>query len=402
MQGTASPMNPAARPASWPVHDISTSDTAEEGIALCLSGGGYRAMLFHTGALWRLNEAGFLPQLERVSSVSGGSIAAGVLGSRWSELGFDAAGVATNFRALVVQPIRALASVTIDIGSVLKGIMLPGDIASRVVTELRSRLFGDRTLQDLPAGRPRFVINATSLQSGVLWRFSRPYAWDYRVGKIPEPRILLARAVAASAAFPPLLSPVRLDLRDVEFEPQTGEDLQQPPYTDRAVLADGGVYDNLGLETAFKRYRTILVSDGGGQSKPDADPPGDWPRQMLRVLRIIDSQVRSLRKRQLIDAYETGLRRGAYWGIGTDIANYQGVEAPLPCPHAATMRLAHMATRLAALKPVIQEQLVNWGYGVCDAALRCHVDDSIPQPSAFPYPTAGVGARESAAVGLAT
>ena len=46
------------------------------GIALCLSGGGYRAMVFHLGALWRLNELGFLPKLARVSSVSGGSITA--------------------------------------------------------------------------------------------------------------------------------------------------------------------------------------------------------------------------------------------------------------------------------------------------------------------------------------
>jgi NTE family protein len=46
----------------------------EAGIALCLSGGGYRAMLFHLGALWRLNELGYLAKLARVSSVSGGSI----------------------------------------------------------------------------------------------------------------------------------------------------------------------------------------------------------------------------------------------------------------------------------------------------------------------------------------
>jgi NTE family protein len=42
----------------------------EPGTALCLSGGGYRAMLFHVGALWRLYEARLLPSLKRVSSVS--------------------------------------------------------------------------------------------------------------------------------------------------------------------------------------------------------------------------------------------------------------------------------------------------------------------------------------------
>jgi NTE family protein len=54
----------------------------EDGVALCLSGGGYRAMLFHVGALWRINELGLLPRLARISSVSAGSIVAGLLGLR--------------------------------------------------------------------------------------------------------------------------------------------------------------------------------------------------------------------------------------------------------------------------------------------------------------------------------
>src|SRR5690349_24700851 len=57
----------------------------ESGIGLCLSGGGYRAMLFHVGALWRLNELGYLTRLTRVSIVSGGSIAAAVLGQTLSK-----------------------------------------------------------------------------------------------------------------------------------------------------------------------------------------------------------------------------------------------------------------------------------------------------------------------------
>jgi hypothetical protein len=31
-------------------------DLPKPGVALCLSGGGYRAMLFHLGVLWRLNK----------------------------------------------------------------------------------------------------------------------------------------------------------------------------------------------------------------------------------------------------------------------------------------------------------------------------------------------------------
>ena len=57
--------------------------------AIALSGGGFRAMLFHVGFMWRLNELGILQQADMISSVSGGSILAGILASRWSELDFD-------------------------------------------------------------------------------------------------------------------------------------------------------------------------------------------------------------------------------------------------------------------------------------------------------------------------
>src|SRR5919108_244416 len=62
------------------------SEGLESGIGLALSGGGFRATLFHCGAMWRLNELGHLQTLTRVSSVSGGSITAGVLGLKWAKL----------------------------------------------------------------------------------------------------------------------------------------------------------------------------------------------------------------------------------------------------------------------------------------------------------------------------
>src|SRR3954463_6424842 len=95
-----------------PVEDLSTDkagEAPEEGIGLCLSGGGYRSMLFHLGSLWRLNEIGYLPKLDRISSVSGGSIMAGVLALNWSRLDFAGDGEAQNFKSLVVEPIRKIA-----------------------------------------------------------------------------------------------------------------------------------------------------------------------------------------------------------------------------------------------------------------------------------------------------
>ena len=95
-----------------------------------------------------------------------------------------------------------------------------------------------------------------------------------------------------------------------------------PPYTTRPLLADGGVYDNLGLETVFKHYKTIIVSNAGGRMQPKGRVPGDWVRQSYRVLEAINHQVRSLRKRNLLSALSKGERHGVYWSIRSDIAGY--------------------------------------------------------------------------------
>lgn len=47
-------------------------DQIKQGAWLVLSGGGYRATLFHLGALRRLNELGLLHRMDVISSVSGG------------------------------------------------------------------------------------------------------------------------------------------------------------------------------------------------------------------------------------------------------------------------------------------------------------------------------------------
>ena len=382
-----------------PVHVVDTGSdhddprTPSPGTALCLSGGGYRAMLFHLGALWRLNEFGYLPRLQRISSVSGGSITAGLLGLKWKQLQFNPAGVATNFDTAIVQPIRALAGRTIDEVAVISGVLTPGSIADKVADAYRRYLYADATLQDLPADPPRFVINATNVQSGALFRFSRPYIADYRVGMIRNPTVELAVAVAASSAFPPILSPLQLEFPVTAWEPPSGrasEDLHREPYLTDVVLTDGGVYDNLGLETAWKRYDTILVSNGGGKMDAEDDPKTDWARHAIRVNEIIDNQVRSLRARQVIGAYEAMERKGAYWGIRTDLAAY-GLTDALPCPAEKTLALAQTKTRLERLDDTSQERLINWGYAVSDAAMRKWLDTRLPPATAFCYPDCGIG-----------
>jgi NTE family protein len=380
-----------------PILDVS-EEKPKEALGLCLSGGGYRAMLFHVGALWRLNEVRLLRELNRISGVSGGSITAATLGLHWDGLNWHE-GVATNLDELLVRPVRGLAGETIDVSSVVEGILPFTTVGRRVAHAYREHLFGEATLQDLPddappqgqrGPEPRFIICATNLESGVLFRFSRAYAADYRVGTINKPEIPLADAVAASSAFPPVLSPFEIDLRAAEWETVPGNDLVEPEWRGEIKLSDGGVYDNLGLETIWKRCETVLISDGGGQVPDDPDPPADWPRQSLRVLKVIDNQVRALRKRQAVASYKLQLRKGAYWGIRSQVADYELGDA-LDADADLTSALAETPTRLRKLGDRHQDRLINWGYIICDTAVRKWVKDGLTPPDTLPYPESGLG-----------
>ena len=81
------------------------------------------------------------------------------------------------------------------------------------------------------------------------------------------------------------------------------------------------MYDNLGLQPVLQRCATILVSDGGGHMSYEARVASDWARHLRRVLAVVDNQVRSLRKTELIDEYKRGTFGGAYWGIRGDMSD---------------------------------------------------------------------------------
>ncbi len=135
-------------------------------------------------------------------------------------------------------------------------------------------------------------------------------------------------------------------------------------------------------------YDTILVSDGGGKIAADPEPHTDWVRHALRVNELIDNQVRSLRKRQVIGSYRSGDRNGAYWGIRSDLADFPA-PGPLPCDAGRAAELAEYPTRLARTDETIQERLINWGYAIADVAMRAHVVPEAPT-GAFPYAQTGV------------
>lgn len=327
-------------------------------------------MLFHTGALWRLNELGWLSKISTFSSVSGGSIAAGVLAHAWSDLKFEN-GAANNFYDEVVAPVRNLARTRLDIPVTLRAMAIPGRSAGEELARVYAKhLFGDCCLKDLDPAGPQFVFTATNLQDGALWWFFRQ---DGPHGNIP-----LATAVAASSAFPPMLSPVLL------HDPLSDETSR------KIVLSDAGVYDNLGLDPVEGQCETVLVSDAGKRMKVTPKVKRDWARQLLRVLDVIDNQVRELRRGALLKSYVEKKFAGAYWGSYVDLGNFE-LEDALPAPVDSTHELAETPTRLTKMPEVLQERLINWGYAACDAGMRRWVEPDATAPAGFPFPKSGVG-----------
>jgi NTE family protein len=349
------------------------SEGVADEIALALSGGGFRATLFHVGSLRRLVELGILARVGRISSISGGSIAAGRLAQTWDQLAADPS--VTAYETLVGKPLRDFCRRRVDIRAAIEGFLSPFSTAGDRVERQYARHLVDKRLDQLP-DTPVFVFGATNLQTGRSFRFTRKYMGDYRIGLVERPTLPVARAVAASSAFPPVLSPVVLRNPGL-FGAVEGADLAgNPEYTRRIYLTDGGAYDNLGLETVWNRCSTLLVSDAGSPFPLHAAARTDPLQQAMRALKIATDQSRGLRKRALIDDFKRGDRTGTYWGIDTGIANYALADS-LACETARVRALAALRTRLNPFSDQEQGELINWGYALTDAAIRKHAPQLI-------------------------
>ncbi len=349
-------------------------------LAICLSGGGYRAMLYHVGSLRRLNEFGLLGATSRISSVSGGSITAAVLATRWSNLRWNPEGNVINFD-VVEQPIYDLAGRTVDIRSGLASLVPFRSAAHTLAGAYGRLLFGTASLQDLP-DRPRFTFNTTNLVTGKLFRWSKEYAADYEAGSIFAPEVAIADVVAASSAFPPFLSPMTLRVPGTLVDHGTREPVVDPPV--QLTLTDGGVYDNLGLQSV-ESFHTVLVSDGGAPFDYNPRLHANWLSQSMRTTFVIDAQVRALRRRHLVEEFHRGERLGALWTIATPLDRYPVGGKP-PVSDDSVRQLAAIPTRLASLPENTRKRLINWGYVSADAAVRSYVEPSFLSPASVPFP----------------
>lgn len=356
-------------PATSPVESAEADEAgrpSRDGIALCLSGGGYRAAAFHLGALRRLHETGVLARVLQISSVSGGSILAAHLAQCMSETGTTTLRFA-DWEHQVAAPFRDRI-LTRDIRTVpfLKQWLLPWNWfragpAVRALERQYLRHLTRLSLAELP-GQVRFTFCATDLHYGVNWVFERERIGDYRAGHfrtLSEQHV--ARAVAASSCFPPIFLPMKFRLPRRQTRGRPGS----------VHLSDGGVYDNLGLQPVWQGRSVVLVSDGGA---PFDFKAGTTPLHRLkRYTAIATNQVASIRWQWLMARLRSGEIEGTSWRIGNTTRAYRGAPLRGYSRHLARDFIGEMRTDMDGFSVDEISILENHGYLLAAAAVETHL-----------------------------
>ena len=277
---------------------------------LALSGGGFRATLYHLGVVRCLRDAGVLSKITHITTVSGGSILGAHLVSNWDRYSgtpeeFDEAAaeiirfVQLDVRNRIVRRFPLAAA-----GNKVRSMLLLGQRRQWTRAGLLERyyerfLFGDTPLSQLP-DHPRLHILSTNLSEGCLCSFNRNgLLMQRRVAgrrdrfeRVQAGLATVPMAVAASSCFPGFFPPLVLTGWDV------GADVGE--FT-RQAFTDGGVYDNLGLrmfrcmergvrlntplqESDFLEFADVMTALRSAETLPTDTP-------LSRLRKLVDSCV---------------------------------------------------------------------------------------------------------------
>ncbi len=408
-------------------------------VGLALSGGGFRASLFHIGVLARMAELDLLRRLEALSCVSGGSIVGAhyylelqrLLQEKPDEaitredyleivrrLARDfLAGVQKNLRTQVAAHLPTSLrmifqphfSRTVRLGELYEDLLFSRvedgreKHAPRYMDELFVRPHGgpDDFLPKLDNWRrlakvPELVLNATALNTGHAWQFTASWMGEppglidteidgndrlrrlyYWQAPEPHQRVRLGLAVAASSCVPGLFEPVALG----------------GLYPERTVrLVDGGVHDNQGIGSLIEQdCDVLLVSDASGQSASEANPRTGLLSVSGRVNGLLMARVRESQHHELRARRRASLLRGFMFlhlkkDLTVDPVDWHGCEDPqeVSDPLARARRSAADVTTYG-IPNEIQERL---------AAVRTDLD-SFSDQEAFALMVSGYRMAEA-------
>ncbi len=354
-------------------------------IGLALSGGGFRATLYHLGVIRYLRDAGLLPLVTDIASVSGGSIVAAHLVLNWDRyVGDDAAFAAAagevirfvqhDVRNRIVRrlpllfPMRALAKG----GGFSAGRFTPNALLERTYREF---LYGDKRLFELPE-RPGLHILATNVSDGVLSVFNRDglhiqkreAAGEDPFRHVPGCTAALAKVVGASSAFPGFFPPVEITAADLGV---------RDGHFPAEAFTDGGVYDNLGIR-AFRWLRDhrgntldrVFVSDAGKPFQILGESSLGFVAQSIRATDILWDRVWQLERENF------GTGSAFHFVPAASIVPRE--EDPHSLHPVIQAEIASIRTDLDRFSDLEVDALVGHGYEVTRSVHRGLGDDSLP------------------------
>lgn len=357
-------------------------------IGLALSGGGSRAIAFHLGCLRALDKLGILKNINVISSVSGGSIIAGLYGYSNDPfpifekrvIEFLRVGLQFSILKRMLNPIFLLKGIIWNILS------LPTLIYARIfkkrpptrkisITNLLEHalmdVFSTLKIKDIKRENIEVIFNSCELRTGTAFRFSPTVSGSWRFGNIYDNDILVAHAITCSAAYPLFLPAIDENFSFIKNGITKSE---------RVILTDGGVYENLGisclepncnLDFSLHSFRTdyiICCNAGHGQFSGNIHPYGFFSRISM-VFRNIFRKVQDAGMNRLHEYKNNGLIKGfamPYLGQNDELLPY------LPADFVHKEQVENYPTNFAAMDEKSIELLGKRGEQLTEILIKTY------------------------------
>lgn len=324
-------------------------------IGLSLSGGGYRATIYHLGTLKKLDELGILKDIDIISTNSGGSITGATYGlygedfDNFEEIirkGVKSSvlkGILTSWRFILVILLTILWFITVlylltkdyvgqsfFIFILFIVLFLFFQFQLLPISKLNERMYNKfffkrKNLSDL-SGSVKLAINSTNLETGRLFTFSKnkmgdsfyDYPKEGTAIKFKSDSFPIARAVAASTCVPFAFTPIRIS---TEFYVD-GKDVSRA----KPRLVDGGVYDNQGAhkitQTNSSYSSEVVIVSDAGNTIPFKHTYRNTLTMLIRTSDIFMNRIKNLQMIQyLYQNHKIDRREIAYQSLGWDLDN---------------------------------------------------------------------------------